>query len=226
MAIGQQVDRQALALDSELTLNPNGTVKIDEVTLATSMKGIFAGGDAVYGPRIVIDSVANGKLAARSIMEYLDGNNARDKSYHFDMLNTTSYSMPDGFERALREKIPQIDVGRRVGFAEVELGYSEEQARREGERCLKCNINTIFDSLKCILCGGCVDVCPENCLRLVDSSRVTIQSDSSPVAEMSAGSFAILKDETLCIRCGLCAKRCPTDAITMERIVFDEYANA
>lgn len=226
MAIGQQVDSESLTLDPQLELNPNGTIKVDETTLATSMKGVFAGGDAVYGPRIMIDSVANGKLVARSIMEYLNNGHERAKIFHFETMNTTTYSMPNGFERAQREEIPQIEVGRRVGFAEVELGYSEEQARREAERCLKCNINTIFDGQKCILCGGCVDVCPENCLSLVDSAKVQFSSSDSGALNLAEGSFAILKDETICIRCGLCAKRCPTGAITMERIVFDEYANA
>lgn len=226
MAIGQQVDRETLKLDPDLELNPNGTIKVDEATLATNLHGIYAGGDAVYGPRIVIDSVANGKLAAKSIMEHLEGSQTRIRTYHFEMIDTDSHSMPDGYERAEREIIPQVNVGRRVGMAEVELGYSEEQARREADRCLKCNINTIFDARKCILCGGCVDVCPENCLRLVASTRLAIQNGSESAPQIPTDSFAILKDETLCIRCGLCAKRCPTGAITMERIIFDEYANA
>jgi NADPH-dependent glutamate synthase beta subunit-like oxidoreductase len=226
MAIGQQVDRETLKLDPELELNSNGTIKVDEATLATNLHGIYAGGDAVYGPRIVIDSVANGKLAAKSIMEHLEGNQSRIRTYHFEMIDTSSHSMPDGYERAEREIIPQVNVGRRVGMAEVELGYSEEQAKREADRCLKCNINTIFDARKCILCGGCVDVCPESCLRLVASSRLSIQNGSESALQETTDSFVILKDETLCIRCGLCAKRCPTGAVTMERIIFDEYANA
>lgn len=226
MAIGQQVDREALTLDPQLELNPNGTIKIEESTLGTSIEGVYAGGDAVYGPRMAIDSIANGKLAARSIMEYLGKERQKTQAFHFEIMDTTTYAMPDGFEKAPRVKVPQIDVGRRVGFAEVELGYDVEQAQREALRCLKCNINTIFDSQKCILCGGCVDVCPENCLRLVDASRVSISASDPRVPSLTENSSVILKDETLCIRCGLCAKRCPTQAITMERIVFDEYANA
>lgn len=226
LAVGQQVDREALKLDPQLELNSNGTIKVQEVTLASSMKGVFAGGDAVFGPRAVIDAVANGKLAARSITEYLGGDTDRMNSFHFARLDTTTYSMPDNFERAAREEIPVIAIDRRVGFAEVESGYSEQQAEREAERCLKCNINTIFDADTCILCGGCVDVCPENCLRLVDVSRLDFQKGSSPAFNKTEAAFAILKDETICIRCGLCAKRCPTGAITMEGIMFDEFISA
>lgn len=226
MAIGQQVDAASLALDPDLKLNQNGTIQVDETTLSTNVEGVFAGGDAVFGPRVVIDSAANGKRAARSIMEYLQGYPQSTTSYHFETMETNSYSMPDGYERACREKVPQVSVGRRIGFAEVELGYSTEQAQKEAQRCLKCNINTIFNAEKCILCAGCVDVCPENCLVLVPVSKLDFKRIDSPITGANQNSWAIIKDEARCIRCGLCAKRCPTGAITMERLVFDEYSNA
>ena len=226
MAIGQTVDKEALLLDPELNTNRNGTISVDEQTLATNLPGVFAGGDAAFGPRIVIDSVANGKLAARSILEYLNSGSDHFSSYHFERLSTLSYKMPDRYEKAAREAIPQTPIDRRVGFAEVEQCYTAEQAKRESERCLKCNINTVFDADKCILCAGCVDVCPENCLQLVKTAQLSIDESRTRVPSRRAREWAIIKDETRCIRCALCAKRCPTDAITMERLVFDEYANA
>lgn len=226
LAIGQQVNRKSIALDKALELNPNGTLKVDHDTLKTCIEGVYAGGDAVFGPRIVIDSVANGRQAARSIMTDLVPRNLPTTDCHFEILDTVSYAMPDNYERAARVDIPQVEVGRRVGFAEVELGYTDQQARQEALRCLKCNINTIFDHDRCISCGGCVDVCPENCLRLVAASRMNIEKMQNKSAKIQQNSFAIIKDETRCIRCGLCAKRCPTDAITMERIVFNELTNA
>lgn len=227
MAIGQTVDKESLLLDAELKTNRNGTISVDEQTLATNLPGVFAGGDAAFGPRIVIDSVANGKRAARSILNYLSTGSNYSATYHFESLGTVRYEMPDGYEKAGREAVPQTPIGRRVGFAEVEQCYTADQAKRESERCLKCNINTIFDAEKCILCAGCVDVCPENCLQLIKTIHMSIdESANTTVAVNGAREWAIIKDETRCIRCALCAKRCPTDTITMERLIFDEYTNA
>lgn len=226
LAIGQQVDSKSLILDDDLELNPNKTIKVNPDTLETNLKGVFAGGDAVFGPRMVIDSIANGKQVARSVMKNLNPNANIKKQYHFISYDTTTYSMPDNYENIARVDVPQIDVNRRVGFGEVELGYSEEQAQIEAQRCLKCNINTIFDSEKCILCGGCVDVCPENCLKLIHASKIEIQNFQQMDSKYINDKYVIIKDETICIRCGLCAKRCPTHTITMERIAFNEYTNA
>jgi NAD-dependent dihydropyrimidine dehydrogenase PreA subunit len=140
--------------------------------------------------------------------------------------------MPQGFLSIPRQKMPVLAANRRIGIAEVELGFDEEQGRAEGTRCLKCQVNTIFDGSKCILCNGCVDVCPENCLRLVDLVQVSgdarydalIQKRYGvPAAELKVGQAgAIIKNEDKCIRCGLCAQRCPTGAITMEALEQQE----
>jgi len=226
MAIGQTVDKETLVLDPDLRMNSNGTIAVDENNLATNLPGIFAGGDAAFGPRIVIDSVANGKHAARSIMEYLTDSLSWAASFHFERLNTDTYHMPEGYEKIDRVTIPQTPIDRRTGFSEVEQCYSDNEAKQEAERCLKCNINTIFESRNCVLCAGCVDVCPENCLQMVRTSNISFQDSDKSSTPTTSQEWAIIKDETRCIRCALCAKRCPTDTITMERLIFDEYTNA
>jgi formate dehydrogenase (NADP+) beta subunit len=121
--------------------------------------------------------------------------------------------------------VPSLPVARRTGFREVEEVYPEAQARAEGSRCLWCNVETVFDSERCILCSGCVEICPEACLALVPVSRLQGRPEIEAVREAlgaDASAGAIVKDEERCIRCGLCAERCPTGAITMEALELDE----
>jgi NAD-dependent dihydropyrimidine dehydrogenase PreA subunit len=131
----------------------------------------------------------------------------------------------EDYDRIARQPVPCLPVQRRAGFREVELDYSESQAQTEGHRCLWCNVSPIFDSEKCILCSGCVDICPENCLKLVRLDRLTgvpqLDALRAALGTTPAGG-AILKDEERCIRCGLCADRCPTGAITMELLEVDD----
>ncbi len=110
---------------------------------------------------------------------------------------------------------------------EVEKTYTETQAITEAARCLDCGVNTIFDSAKCVLCGGCVDVCPESCLRIVSVSRLDAEGNADAVLDALCDetphedASAIIKDEARCIRCSQCADRCPVGAITMERFSFE-----
>jgi formate hydrogenlyase subunit 6/NADH:ubiquinone oxidoreductase subunit I len=110
----------------------------------------------------------------------------------------------------------------------VEREFDTCVARREAGRCFDCGVNTIFDGERCILCGGCADVCPSLCLRLVSLDRLAADQTGENIINNQLGGFpaeeatAIVKDETICIRCGLCAERCPTGAITMERFIFKE----
>ena len=109
----------------------------------------------------------------------------------------------------------------------MEIGYARDQALREASRCLDCGVTPVFDGARCVLCGGCADVCPTLCLKLVpldqldanDELRAAIEGNLGPVDDCGRHS-AILKDEDRCIRCAACAIRCPADAITMERVSF------
>jgi ferredoxin len=156
------------------------------------------------------------------------------------------HEMAAHYDEYSRLNVPVLPIDRRTGVAEVETGYTEAQARNEASRCLRCWINTIFEGTEatgteCILCGGCVDVCPENCLSLVplknfaftdeDKERlrkeqelrsIDLQHVAPEELDQLEGSVMV-KDETICIRCGLCAERCPAHTISMEAFeVFDE----
>jgi ferredoxin len=228
LAIGQQPDLSFLTPADGVALTPGGTIKVDPATLATSAPGIFAGGDVAFGPRNLIEAVANGKRAARSIHEFL----ARERAglstvLEIEKLPTARYRMIAGFETFDRHAAPTLDVGRRTGIAEVETGYAEAEARRQAARCLVCHVQTIYDPEKCVLCNRCVDICPEYCLALVPFEELDLSDEERAALEgRAAGNglplSAMVKDDTRCIRCGLCAIRCPTDAMTMERFSITE----
>jgi NADPH-dependent glutamate synthase beta subunit-like oxidoreductase/NAD-dependent dihydropyrimidine dehydrogenase PreA subunit len=237
MAIGQAPQLDFLKPEDGVEISRRGLIAVNRETLMTSAQGIFAGGDCVFGPRLIIDSVADGKRAAVGIDEYLRGVRHPDPMVEVEILKR--HSMPLGILDLVRQPIPALPLNRRTGMTEVEVGFDEEAAQAEAQRCLHCWVNTIFegnlaDGSMCVLCGGCIDVCPENCLELVALDRfqfapdvvqqlverqslMNVELDEVRADELGvvAGSV-MLKDETRCIRCGLCAARCPVGTITME----------
>jgi NADPH-dependent glutamate synthase beta subunit-like oxidoreductase len=223
LAIGQTPDLSAMAGDPEIAITPRGLVQVDPRTLMTTMPGVFCGGDLAFGPRIIIEAAGDGKRAALAIHRFLGGETPSRPPLRFRRLSLRRWA--ENYDRIPRQSVPCLPVQRRSGFREVELEYSESQAQTEGRRCLWCNVSPIFDSEKCILCSGCVDICPENCLKLVRLDRLTgvpqLDALRAALGTTPAGG-AILKDEERCIRCGLCADRCPTGAITMELLEVDD----
>jgi NADPH-dependent glutamate synthase beta subunit-like oxidoreductase len=229
LAIGQQADLSFIKPADGIELTPGKFIKIDPETLATTAPGIYAGGDVAFGPRNIIDAIANGKRAALSIDEYL--REVKLKTFYnlsVEKIPTRRFTRPEDFEQYEREAPPTIDLQRRTGISEVETGYNEEQARRQAERCLACHIQTIYDAEKCVMCNRCVDICPEYCLKLVPLEQLEIDGATRAklVQQYNLDPFqpasAMLKDDDTCIRCGLCAIRCPTDAMTMEVFYYEE----
>lgn len=229
LAIGQQTDLSFVKPADGIDLTPSNLFKINPQTLATSAPGIYAGGDAAFGPRNIIDAVANGKQAALSIQQFLHAAPRRTQ-FHFDFekLPISTYTRPEAFEQIPRVAPPTIDINRRTGISEVEEGYLPAEAVKQAERCLACHIQTIYDAEKCVMCNRCVDVCPEFCLKLVPIGDLDMSESEKAellshyhLAEGEVAS-AMIKDDDRCIRCGLCAIRCPTDAMTMELFYHEE----
>ncbi|MBI4295710.1 MAG: FAD-dependent oxidoreductase [Chloroflexi bacterium] len=233
MAIGQESDLSFIKPEDGITVTRQNTIVAKDATLATSAPGIFAGGDVVFGPRTVIEAVADGHKAARAIDNYLkSGQRQVIRTGWMKPVPREILSRPEQHERP-RANPAKIPLDRRTGVSEVEMVFDEEAAKKQAERCLKCHIQTVFNSDLCILCGGCVDVCPENCLKLVPAESLVGPEALKELTKARYGETketggvpslgtAMIKDETRCIRCGLCARRCPTGAITMEAFSFQE----
>jgi formate dehydrogenase (NADP+) beta subunit len=237
MAIGQATKLDFLKPEDGVQVSPRGLIVADRNTLMTSAPGVFAGGDCVFGPRLIIDSVGDGRRIAASIDEYLTGRKRPEPEIEVEVLDR-SRAFPD-YMNFDRQVVPMLPLDRRTGVTEVEIGFDEVSAMREAKRCLRCWVNTVFegnelDGSQCVLCGGCVDICPENCLSIVPLEQIAFSPELvehfeqneqlyrvelSDVAVEELGVItgsAMLKDETRCIRCGLCAERCPVQVITME----------
>jgi formate dehydrogenase beta subunit len=212
LAIGQTPDLSWLQPDDDVEVTPRGLIGIDRETLATSADGIYAGGDVAFGPRNLIDAIGDGRRAAASIHMQIAGIEApRPSLLGRTLLPIIEVKRPQVDYTAIsRVDVPAEATERRVGSPEIELGYTEEQARAEASRCLQCFLNIMLEPSLCILCGGCVDICPEHCIRIVPVEDIT------GVAAPEKPASALVIQEDRCIRCALCVDRCPTDALSIE----------
>lgn len=230
ISIGQMGELDWVQPEDGLEVTKRGTLKVDPETLATSAEGVYAGGDIAFGPRLIINAVADGQRAARSIHTYLQHLQPRVvRKGFFTPVPKGKYPVIGPIRDYLRwprRQPPTLSVGRRIGVSKVEIGFDETTARQQGERCLVCTLNPVFDGTLCILCNGCVDVCPKDCLKLVPASWLAGEEKIETAIEFHTSgwkeSSAMLLDPTRCIRCGLCAARCPTEAVKMEEFRFTE----
>ncbi|MBI2867328.1 MAG: FAD-dependent oxidoreductase [Chloroflexi bacterium] len=248
LAIGQMPDFSWLKPEDGVEVSKRGVLEVDPDTMATTVPGVYAAGDIGLGPRLIIDAVADGHRAARAIDEYLQQKKSVivQKGYMetvpFDRFPSKYDNLPkQGMLQTPFERPPVIPVEERVGVTEIEKAYTPEMAKRQGERCFECHVQTVFNGDLCIMCNGCVDICPENCLTMVPVTDLEPSPDLDGVLKtkfgyslselrtsgidaeaLGGGVSVMLKDDTACTRCALCAKRCPTEAITMESFWFEE----
>jgi formate dehydrogenase major subunit len=226
-AVSQSPDISFLPDEIGLEISKWDRLSVNPETFETNVHGIFAGGDFVTGPRDVIRVIADGRKAALSVHSYLSGERIEKEHAHFSAASDIKID-PD-LEKIPRQKINTAPISERTSVdREVELGFSKDAAIKEAVRCLQCHIFTIFDLTKCILCGGCVDICPKYCFRMARLDEIERDEKLSKLVKSLSGvsyeeaerlnlATVIFKDESRCIQCGLCVKRCPTGTITMEQ---------
>jgi len=211
LAIGQAPDLSWLDPQDGIEVGPRGTIDVQQDSLATSAPGIYAGGDVAFGPRNLIDAIGDGRRAAASIHRALgDAVPPGQTRFRRTLPMVTVPRLVLAYDAVPRVEIPTVASERRIGVPEIELGFTEDQARLEAARCLQCFYNISLDVELCILCGGCVDICPEDCIRILPAEDIQGTMAGGPAS-------VLILQEDRCIRCALCVERCPTDALSMTR---------
>ncbi|MDE0361648.1 MAG: FAD-dependent oxidoreductase [Rhodospirillaceae bacterium] len=209
---------------------------VDPVTFESTLTGVFFGGDAAFGPKNIIWAVEHGHQAAISIDKYCRGSSLTERlprgvNLQSAKMGIHEWSYSNDFDPAARRIMPHVDLKRRFKKLdiEVELGFTAEQVITEVERCLNCDIQTVFTDNLCIECDACIDICPVDCLTIApNADEDTLKQNlKAPVLEQSQPFFVsgplkhtarvMVKDENLCVHCGLCAERCPTAAWDMQK---------
>lgn len=234
LAVGQAMDMSLFdGWEQKETFKlERGIIQTEKGTGRTSIPGIYAGGDAAFGPALFITAIRHGQEAARAIDQDLRGT----KPYQeFVGMFMTIPPMRDKTYLRTPWALPTMQPTeiRKHNFNIVENNYTPHEVKEQSNRCLQCHISPVFDGALCIKCNGCVDVCPTNCLKQVPLSMLNLDLgegnlrravdhyfviDSSQMDEEALDNIgtAMLKNEDLCIRCGLCAEKCPTQAVTMD----------
>jgi NADPH-dependent glutamate synthase beta subunit-like oxidoreductase/ferredoxin len=236
LAIGQENAFPWIERELGIEFNPWEQPMVDEVTYESTRKGVFFGGDSAFGPKNIIWAVEHGHQAAVSIHRHCQGESLSDRLP--DLLNLQSrkmgmheWSYSSGFDPAARRKMMHVPLEQRFEELgkEVELGFDAKQTAQEVERCLNCDIQTVFADSLCIECDACLDICPTQCLTITSNGDQDdlVQRLKAPVLEYDQALFVshelkqtsrvMIKDENFCIHCGLCAERCPTAAWDMQK---------
>jgi NADPH-dependent glutamate synthase beta subunit-like oxidoreductase len=216
-AFGQYSDSSWIpAEELKLDVNRYGIPLVDLDTWMTSYQGLFAGGDFTQGSRNLISAIGDGRDAAGAINRYLGGVDEPAEAAEEVELPDYRRGMVDDYESIAHRMMPSLPVKERFSNTrETETGYTPEEAVSQARRCLQCQLNIMIDPSICILCSGCVDICPYDCISMEGLSRVVKGDPMHLGTENWRGGADMIIDEEKCIRCGLCIVRCPTDAISM-----------
>jgi len=238
LAVGQENAFPWIERDAGIDFGRDGLPVLDPLTHQSSLPRVFFGGDAAFGPKNIITAVAHGHEAAVSIDQFLNGHDLRQRpAPHVNLVSQKmgihQWSYDNAPSNDLRFKVPWAEAEKALASirVEVELGFDAKTAFKEAQRCLNCDVQTVFAPKLCIECDACTDICPTDCISFVANgdeadlrSRLNAPSLNLDQAllvspELKTGRVMV-KDEDVCLHCGLCAERCPTGAWDMQKFLL------
>jgi len=239
VAIGQENAFPWLERDLGLEFDEWGMPLVDALTFQSTLPKVFFGGDAAFGPKNVITAVAQGHQAAISIDLFCRGVSLLERPSPFVNLQSQKMGLHEwAYESEvvtdLRYAVAQADKKETLSSRklEVELGFTKLEGYKEAQRCLNCDVQTVFTENKCIECDACMDICPTACITFInndeeDSLRAAIKvpalntEQDLYVSDLLKTGRVMVKDENVCLHCGLCAERCPTSAWDMQKFFYN-----
>jgi len=241
MAIGQDNAFPWIERDIGIEFGEWDMPKVDRKTFMSTRPGVFFGGDAAWGPENIIWAVSHGHQAAISIDAFCHGRSIEERpapghTLISQKMGIHEWSYSSTFDGVNRTKVPHADLGaslRNIKM-EVELGFNDKLAAKEVERCLNCDVQTVFEPKLCIECDACMDICPVDCINFVQNEdekslrmhlrvpAVNLTQDIYVSDTLQGTGRVMVKDEDMCVHCGLCAERCPTGAWDMQKFTYVE----
>lgn len=238
IAVGQENSFPWIERDSGVEFDRWNMPVLNPQTLQSTLPSVFFGGDAALGPKNIIWAVAHGHEAAVSIDKFLSGEDVEDRpapgvTLASQKMGIHEWSYDNEVAPDARHKVPWRDVNQALSSirVEVELGFDGKTAWKEAQRCLNCDVQTVFTAKQCIECDACVDICPTDCITFTENAdepalrqrlrAPALNTDQDLyVADGLKTGRVMVKDEDVCLHCGLCAERCPTGAWDMHQFLL------
>ena len=236
LAIGQENAFPWIERDLGIEFDKWDVPKVDATTFEGTRPGVFFGGDAAFGPKNIIWAVEHGHQAAISVHQHCQGLSAADRlppgvNLQSRKMGMHEWSYSNEYSAVERRLMPHVSLKERFKKIniEVELGFTAEQAVEEVQRCLNCDVQTVFEAKLCIECDACIDICPVDCLTMTpDGEEAELRTRlKAPAVNVTQALYVsaplkhtgrvMVKDEDVCVHCGLCAERCPTAAWDMQK---------